>query len=70
MCNLVEGKSFRPILGRRACLGMTIVEVLDNDAIRPADIEENSTVYTMGRPPLSTEEIVSKFPAVFQEGIG
>ena len=70
MCNLVEGKSFRPILGRRACLGMKIVEVLDNDAIRPADIEENSTVYTTGTPPLSTEEIVSKFPAVFQEGIG
>ena len=60
MYNLVEEKSFRPILRLRACLGMKIVEVLDNDAITPRDIEKNSTVYTTD---------TTKFPAVFQEGI-
>ena len=60
MYNLVEEKSFRPILRLRACLGMKIVEVLDNDAITPRDIKKNSTVYTTD---------TTKFPAVFQEGI-
>ena len=70
MCNLVEGNSFRPILGRRACLGMKLVDVLDNDAMRPTSIEDKAAVYTTESPPLSKEEIVMKFPEVFQEGIG
>ena len=32
-CQIVENAEIRPLLGRRACLGMNIVKYVDNDAI-------------------------------------
>ena len=34
-CKLVDSSQIRPLLGRKACLGMNIVSYLDNDKIHP-----------------------------------
>ena len=49
---------------------MKLVDVLDNDAMRPTSIEDKAAVYTTESPSLSREEIVMKFPEVFAEGNG
>ena len=33
-CNLVDSKKVRPILGRKACLGMNVIQYLDNDQLQ------------------------------------
>ena len=46
-CNLVDSKKVRPILGRKVCLGMNIIQYLDNDQLnRPQEFD--GEVYTLG----------------------
>ena len=71
-CNLVDSKKVRPILGRKACLGMNIIQYLDNDQLnRPQ--ESDGEVYThdvRASSPLSANQLIKSFPRVFADGVG
>ena len=45
-CKLVDSRKIRPLLGRKACLGMMVIQYLDNDAIRKPDTG-NTPVYAL-----------------------
>ena len=45
-CKLVDNIDIRPILGRKACLGMNIIQYMDNDEIHKSEVG-NALVYTM-----------------------
>ena len=68
--NLVDSKRVRPILGRKACLGMNIIQYLDNDQLnRPQ--ESDGEVYTHDVPacsPVSADQLIKSFPRVFADG--
>jgi len=70
-CKLVEGNKIRPLLGRKACLGMNIVSYLDNDSLNMPDVGE-APVYAVSqiKQPLNQAELVNQYPQVFQEGVG
>lgn len=69
-CKLVDRSDIRPLLGRKACLGLGIVAYLDNDQLHRPNTE-NSTVYTLeGTSPVSTEQFTKKYSKVFGEGVG
>ena len=71
-CNLVDSKIARPILGRKACLVMNIIQYLDNDQLnRPQ--ESGSELYTHDVPassPVSADQLIKSFPCVFADGMG
>ena len=71
-CNLVDSKKVRPILGRKACLGMNIIQYLDNDQLnRPQ--ESDGEVYThdvLASCPVSANQLIKSFPRVFADGVG
>ena len=71
-CNLVDSKKVRPILGRKACLGMNIIQYLDNDQLnRPQ--ESDGEVYThdvRASSPVSADHLIKSFPRVFADGVG
>ena len=71
-CNLVDSKKVRPILGRKACLGMNIFQYLDNDQLnRPQ--ESDGEVYTHDVPassPVTAAQLIKSFPRVFADGVG
>ena len=48
-CNLVDSKKVRPILGRKACLGMNVIQYLDNDQLNRLQ-ESDGEVYTHDVP--------------------
>ena len=68
-CNLVDSNKVRPILGRKACLGMNIIQYLDNDQLnRPQ--ESNGEVYTHDVPSssqVSADQLIKSFPRVFAD---
>ena len=70
-CNLVDSNKVRPILGRKACLGMSIIQYLDNDQLnRPQ--ESNGEVYTHDVPSssqVSADQLIKSFPRVFADGV-
>jgi hypothetical protein len=45
-CKLVDHKDVRPLLGKKACVGMKIVSYLDNDHLNQPNTG-NSRVYTV-----------------------
>lgn len=69
---LVESQEIRPILGRKACLGMNIVQYNDNDLLNKPKTSgaEAYTPDPQTRPVLTREEMRAKFPTVFSAGIG
>ena len=71
-CNLVDSKKVRPILGRKVCLGMNIIQYLDNDQLnRPQEFD--GEVYTLDVPassPVSADQLIKSFPHVFADGMG
>ena len=71
-CNLVDSKKVRPILGRKVCLGMNIIQYLDNDQLnRPQEFD--GEVYTPDVPassPVSADQLIKSFPRVFADGRG
>ncbi|XP_048577104.1 uncharacterized protein K02A2.6-like [Nematostella vectensis] len=71
-CRLVDSHEIRPILGRKACLGMNIIQYNDNDQFHKPQTD-GATVFTVDPKPgaaLTREEILAKFPAVFSDGVG
>ena len=69
-CKLVNKSNIRPLLGRRACVGMKIVSYLDNDQLqRPTT--SHAVVYALeDRISASKEHLYKKYPNVFSEGVG
>ena len=69
-CKLVGRLDIRPLLGRRACLGMKIVSYLDNDALNKPKTS-GAPVYSVEQPgPLAVKQLAEQYPAVFGEGVG
>ena len=69
-CKLVDSRKIRPLLGRKACLGMIVIQYLDNDAIRKPDTG-NAPVYALEPAgPISIEQRKREHPEVFGPGVG
>ena len=69
-CKLVNNNSIRPLLGRRACLGMKIVSYLDNDELHKP-ITDRSVVYSLEDTiSVSKEQLCKKHTKVFSGGVG
>ena len=67
-CTLVDRPDVRPLLGRKACLGMRIVSYLDNDQLHRPEMN-GAPVYSVGEVgPLS--KFIEQYPTVFGEGVG
>ena len=75
-CNLVDSKKVRPVLGRKACLGMKIIKYLDNDQLNHPQTSDGDVyahdvpVLSAAEPALSADQLVKKFPRVFGNGVG
>ena len=69
-CKLVDHINIRPLLGRKACIGMKIVTYLDNDALNKPETS-GAPVYSIEQThPLSIEQLFKQYPKVFSEGVG
>ena len=73
-CKLVDSNNVRPILGRKACLEMNIIQYTDNDEINKPKIG-SAPVYTIANndsknSPISKEELIATYPKVFAEEAG
>ena len=71
-CQLVDNIDIRPILGRKACLGMNISQYMDNNEIHKPEVG-NAPVYTMTSASslgLNRADLIRQFPRVFAEEVG
>ena len=69
ICKLVDSDNIRPILGWKACVGMTLIEYTDNDALhKPATL--GAQVYAVEGALISKAAITEKYATVFSDGIG
>ena len=69
-CKLVDREDVRPLLGRKACLGMKILSYLDNDQLSQPSTGE-STVYKVDNAtPVATRQLIKSYPKVFSDGVG
>ena len=69
-CKLVDSTNIRPLLVRKACLGMKIVSYLDNDELNKPDTSDTAVYILDGPSPVSKEQLIKKHPKVFSEGVG
>ena len=70
-CKLVDSENIRPILAKRACLGMNIIRYTNNDALKKPQtgsfpIYVVKTMETI----LKKEHHCNQFLEVFSEGVG
>ena len=71
-CKLVDQQGIRPLLGRKACLGMNIMAYLDNDQLNKPTVQ-NAEVYAVhdqNSSSLAKEQLIKKYPGVFSDGVG
>ena len=69
-CKLVDCDNIRPLLGRKACLGMNIITYLDNDSLSKPNTQ-NAAVFTLETDGYdSKEQLIAYHPRVFEEGVG
>ena len=69
-CHLVEA-DVRPFLGHKACIGMQLIKVLDSDDVnRPVTGDRPMFAVRDADDPLTKEQLVSRFPNLFADGIG
>ena len=72
-CKLVDNDEIRPILGRKACIGMNIIKYTDNDAINKPKAG-TATVYAVQddtfKGGMSKENLLRRYPQVFSEDVG
>ena len=70
-CRIVDTPNIRPLLGRKACIGMNIVTYLDNDQLNKPNTGD-SEVYVVSTKggPMTKEQLFKKFPKVFSPGVG
>ena len=68
VCKLVDSDNIRPILGRKACVGMKLIQYTDNDALhKPAT--RDAQVYAVEGALISRAAITEKSATVFGDGI-
>ena len=68
ICKLVDSDKIRPILGRKACVGMKLIQYTDNDALhKPAT--RDAQVYAVEGALISRAAITEKSATVFGDGI-
>ena len=70
-CKVVDRDDIRPILGRKACIGMRIVAYLDNDNLNKPH-PGRALVYAVDNKhtPMSKDSVIKKYPTVFGAGVG
>ena len=71
-CKLVGQQGIRPLLGRKACIGMKIVAYLDNDQLNKPSTK-NAEVYAVGddeSSQVTKEQLIQKYPSVFANEVG
>lgn len=69
-CKLVDCDNIRPLLGRKACLGMNIITYLDNDSMNKPSTR-NAAVFALEAVGYaSKEQLIVHHPRVFEEGVG
>ena len=69
-CKIVDNKGVRPLLGRKACIGMNIVKYIDNDEIYKP-FTGGTNVYVVNDDQTVTKDtLFTKFPDVFSEEVG
>ena len=69
-CKLVDYRDIRPLLGRKACVGMKIISYLDSDSLNKPDTGDGP-VYVIEEPlPLSIKQLIQQYPTVFSNGVG
>ena len=70
-CKVVDKNNIRPLLGRKACLGMKIVAYHDNGKLnKPITGDGEVCALSIGKSPLTKEQLIQKYPQVFSEGVG
>ena len=69
LCKIVDSEKIRPILGRKACLGMKIIQYTDNDELRKP-LTGNARVYSVESEPVTLTEIVREYASVFGDDTG
>ena len=69
-CNLIDSNKIRPLLGRKACLGMGVITYLDNDQLRKPDAGDAPVFAVDDTGPLSVEQLKARHPKVFGPGVG
>ena len=70
-CKIVDKSNIRPLLGRKACLGMKMIAYLDNDKMnKPITGSSEVCALNSGKSPLTKEQLIQKYPNVFSEGVG
>ena len=68
ICKQVDSDNIRPIMGRKACVGMTLIEYTDNDALhKPAT--GYAQVYAVEGALISKVAITEKYATLFCDGI-
>ena len=69
-CKLIDSQEIRPILGRKACMGMKIIQYTDNDAMKKSDMG-SAQVYAVNdkSDALTKEALIRAFPEVFSESL-
>lgn len=67
-CEIVDKSMIRPLLARKACLGMKIVAYLDTDKL----FTRNSEIYALSSrvDPFTMEQLIRKYLQVLSEGVG
>ena len=69
-CKLVDQPDIRPLLGRKACIGMNIVAYLDNDQLNKPCTGEAPVYMVEKSGPLSTNALLKEHHRVFGDGVG
>ena len=67
-CKLIDAPDMRPILGHKACIGMQLVAIKDSDMIHPP--QAGLTVHCTRSVHLTQEEVIERYPDVFDENVG
>lgn len=71
-CELLEGRQYHSILGYKACVSLGLLEIKDNDKLRPMKPCTGANVFSAqtGSEILTKESIFNKYPKVFREAVG
>ena len=74
-CKLVDNNTIRPLLGRKACVGMKIITYTDNDQLNKpqtgnAPVYSLETAAKVTQAPITKMALIKKYPQVFGEGVG
>ena len=61
-CKLVDSMNIRPLLGRKACLGMKLVSYLDNDELNKPETKGTAVFTLEVRRYASKEQLINQHP--------